>query len=272
MPATLKPVTDPILIGWGRHMAAKGRSPGTIEQRQRYAGLMLAGRHPNTITTEDIELWLSGFDWAPETRRSAIASVRMFFRWWEATHPGQPSPAESLEAPPGSAPCPKPCPDDVLQAAMDRARGDRWWLLRIASATGLRRAELASLTPSMVEGRFLRVRGKGGKVRRVPVPDDVRRWIAGRGEWVFPSPYGGHVHPDAIGRRLTRSLGPPWTAHTLRHRYATTTYASCRNLAVVQKLLGHASLATTERYLATGDEDLLQAVAWTQQPTLRLVG
>jgi len=266
-------MTDPIMVSWGRHMGAKGRSPGTIRLRQRYVLRLLKNRHPAVITTADIEEWLAAHPhWKPATRRSAVGSIRVFYKWWSATTT-ESSPAELLEAPPQSTPCPKPCPDDVYEAALDRAKGERWWLLRIAGATGLRRAELAALHSDNVEGRFIRVRGKGVKVRRVPIPDDVRTWLLGREGWAFPSPYnGGHVQPDAIGKRLARALGEPWTAHTLRHRFATTTYARCRNLTVVQRLLGHSSLETTQRYLATGDEDLLSAVEWTEAPGLRLVG
>lgn len=275
MPATLIPMTDPIMVSWGRHLGAKGRSTGTIEMRQRYVCRMLDHRNPASVTTADIEEWLAGFpEWAPETRRSAIASLRSFYAWWCVTHPGAVNPAGGLEAPGHSEPCPKPCPDAVFEAALERARGDRWWLLRIAGSTGLRRAELAGLSPRMVEGQFLRIRGKGNKTRRVPIQTDVQQWLSGRGPWAFPSRYSGHGHvePDAVGRRIARALGQPWTAHTLRHRFATVTYRACGNLTVVMRLLGHSSLATTERYLATGDDDLLSAVAWAERPTLQLVG
>lgn len=271
MPATVIPMTDPIMVSWGRHMAAKGRSPGTIHIRQHYLQRMLAGRHPDTITVTDIEQWLAEYPhWSPNTRRCAVASIRSFYRWRDAAT----NPAATLEAPRQSAPCPKPCPDHIYEAALAHATGDQWWLLRIAGATGMRRAELASLSPANVEGHFLRVRGKGSKTRRIPAPEDVRGWLLSREVWAWPSPYAGHGHvdPDAVGKRLARSLGRPWTAHTLRHRFATVTYAACHDLAVVQRLLGHASLATTERYLATGDEQLVAAVAWADRPPLRLAG
>lgn len=272
MPAKLVAMTDPIMVSWGCHLGAKGRSQGTIDMRQRYMVRFLRGRHPSAVTTDDIEHWLAAHpEWTPATRRSAVASLRVFFAWWSAKS-GMSNPACALEAPRQSDPCPKPCPDDVYEAALTRARGDRWWLLRIAGSTGLRRAELAALHSDSVEDRFIRVRGKGGKVRRIPIPDDVRAWLLGREGWAFPSPYGGHVQPDAVGKRIARSLGHPWTAHTLRHRYATVTYAQCGRLTVVQKLLGHSSLETTQRYLATGDEELVAAVAWTAAPGLRLVG
>ena len=53
-------------------------------------------------------------------------------------------------------------------------------------------------------------------------------------------------------------------AHSLRHRYATTTYAATHDLLLVSKLLGHASVETTQRYIAMPDERLRAAVAATR--------
>ena len=58
--------------------------------------------------------------------------------------------------------------------------------------------------------------------------------------------------------------GDGWTAHSLRHRYATTTYAVTRDLLLVSKLLGHASVETTQRYIAMPDDRLRAAVEATR--------
>jgi integrase len=287
VPAKVVPVTDPILIGFGAHLGAMGRGQGTIAQRQRYARRLLAGRHPGQLDVDDVELWLAAHPhWADNTRRSAITSICQFYAWWipwerrrraRERRAGEPKakrakdPTRHLEAPPEAEPCPKPCPDDVFEAALSRAGGDRYWLLRVAESTGMRRAELAGLHSDMLVGRCVTIEGKGRKKRTIPVTSDVAAWLAGRG-WAFPSPYGGHVQADAVGKRLTRALGRPWTAHSLRHKFATRTYAECGSLVIVQRLLGHASLATTQRYLGVTDQELAAAVAWAERPTLRLVG
>lgn len=287
MPAMIVPVTDPILLGWGAHLGAKGRSQGTIALRQKYVRRMLGGRHPSQIDVDDIEVWLAAHPhWADNTRRSAIESISQFYRWWVVWErrrqireraPGErkpkrlKNPARNLESPPEAEPCPKPCPDAVFEAALARSTGERYWLLRIAEATGMRRAELAALHSDMLNAGVVTIEGKGRKKRAIPVPPDVAGWLSGRG-WAFPSPYGGHVKADAIGTRIARTLGKGWTAHTLRHKFATRTYAECGSLVVVQKLLGHASLTTTQRYLGVTDSELRAAVAWAERPTLRLVG
>jgi len=66
-----------------------------------------------------------------------------------------------------------------------------------------------------------------------------------------------------VGRIMSDALGGPrsgWTAHTLRHRFATRAYAGDRDILSVQQLLGHSSVATTQRYTAPPDDALRKAV------------
>jgi site-specific recombinase XerD len=59
---------------------------------------------------------------------------------------------------------------------------------------------------------------------------------------------------------MSALLGPGWTAHSLRHRFATRAYAGERDLLTVQQLLGHSSVATTQRYTQIPDDALRRAV------------
>jgi integrase/recombinase XerC len=79
--------------------------------------------------------------------------------------------------------------------------------------------------------------------------------------WLFPTGFGGHITPDAVGRLVSRILPDGWTMHTLRHRFATRAYRrGTHNLRAVQVLLGHESIATTERYLAVDDAEIRAAM------------
>ena len=69
---------------------------------------------------------------------------------------------------------------------------------------------------------------------------------------MFRSPYGGHIEADAVTKRVKRATG--YGPHTIRHWYATRAYAASHDLRAVQQLLGHASIATTQMYVATGDD------------------
>ncbi len=70
-----------------------------------------------------------------------------------------------------------------------------------------------------------------------------------------------HMHVDAVGKAMRRALGFASSAHALRHRFATRAYAGTHDLLAVQRLLGHASPATTQIYVAVSDDALRAAVA-----------
>ncbi len=78
--------------------------------------------------------------------------------------------------------------------------------------------------------------------------------------WVFPGQINGHLSPDRVGHLLTDVLGAGWSGHSYRHRFATAAYAAERDLEAVRMLLGHASPATTARYVALPEGALRAAV------------
>ncbi len=145
-------------------------------------------------------------------------------------------------------------------------------LMQILYATGLRVSELVSLPVAAARGdpRMILVRGKGGRERMVPLSPPARTalaaWLAllDRGEAGPPRPRSPYLFP-ARGRRghMTRErffllvkdlarlagLDPASISpHTLRHAFATHLLAHGADLRVIQTLLGHASIATTEIY------------------------
>ena len=157
-----------------------------------------------------------------------------------------------LEAPPG---------DDAI-GIRDRA------VLELLYACGLRVSELVGLDTDRVDldGQQVRVIGKGNKERRVPMGDEARerlhRYRAGpRSEWTAGKPTPA-VFVSRRGRRMTREsvwhLVRRWaeaagvservTPHTFRHSFATHLLEGGADLRVVQALLGHASISTTQLY------------------------
>jgi site-specific recombinase XerD len=81
--------------------------------------------------------------------------------------------------------------------------------------------------------------------------------------WLFPSRQGGHLSPNMVGTLISNALPDHWTAHTLRHRFATRAYRGTPTLRAVQTLLGHESVATTERYTAVDDDEVRAAMMAT---------
>ncbi|OXN01125.1 integrase [Bifidobacterium vansinderenii] len=127
-------------------------------------------------------------------------------------------------------------------------------MVRAAAEYGLRRGEIARLSSNDViddaGGRALIVHGKGGKTRTLPISDDFAALVLAHDGYVFPGRFGGHVEESYVGTRLSRLLPDGFGAHTLRHRFATRTYESTRDILMVSRALGHESVATTQRYVA----------------------
>jgi integrase len=147
-------------------------------------------------------------------------------------------------------------------------------MLRLAGEAGLRRGEVSRVhTRDLLEGgggAQLVVHGKGGKERTVPISDSLAEPIA-RGAaghtpnapadgWPFPNSTGGHLTAYHVGQLVVRVLPDGWTMHTLRHRFSSRAYRGTRNLRAVQMLLGHSSIATTERYCAVDDSEIRAAM------------
>lgn len=141
-------------------------------------------------------------------------------------------------------------------------------LLELLYGSGLRASELVSLPRRAVAGEreYLIVRGKGDKERLVPVSDRARqafdRWlplIADGSPWLFPS---GKAHISRVRlfqmlRELAARAGIDPTAispHVLRHAFASHLLQNGADLRVVQELLGHADISTTQIYTHVLDE------------------
>ncbi|MEN3931637.1 site-specific tyrosine recombinase XerD [Microvirga sp. W0021] len=153
-------------------------------------------------------------------------------------------------------------------------------LLELLYATGLRVTELVSLPKSAARTRekFLVVRGKGNKERLVPLTDSARQSMTHYVEmletsrrdspsWLFPSDSeSGHMTRQAFARDLKALAGAAGirgdhiSPHVLRHAFASHLLQNGADLRVVQELLGHASISTTQIYTHVLDERLKSMV------------
>ena len=136
-------------------------------------------------------------------------------------------------------------------------------LIELLYGSGLRATELVSLALSAVprDAPFLTITGKGGQQRLVPVGERagaaLRGWLRVRpagGRHVFPSPRGGHLSRVRLFQllrdlALRAGLDPEKVSpHVLRHAFATHLLEGGADLRVLQTLLGHADIATTQIY------------------------
>jgi site-specific recombinase XerD len=215
------------------------------------------------------------------TRRLARATVarkaaalRCYFAWLRRTGHLAEDPAKSLRAPSGRGRLPRVLSPGEITTLLDGPAPtvvdlrDRA-VLELLYAAGLRVSELCGLDRAGVDrrGRTVTVLGKGGKERRVPVHDTavaaLDRWLAegrqhmaGPPEAVFVNRRGARLGPRDVRRILDRRAASPTHPHALRHTFATHLLDGGADLRVVQELLGHASLATTQIYTHVSKERL----------------
>lgn len=246
-------------------LRAAGASPGTVRLRRHYL-LSLATFYPSrtllALEPSDLAAFLANAGWSPETRKSARGALRGFYGWAADMELIRVSPAHKLPAVRVPGGRPRPAPDAVFEHAMLAAVTPRERLMvMLAAFAGLRRAEIAHLhTADRVED-VLRVKGKGGKLRIVPLHPFLYAALVDLPDgWVFPGRIDGHLSPDYVGQILRRLLGDGWSGHTLRHRFASKAYLVDRDLRAVQTLLGHSKPETTARYTQVPDGALRAAV------------
>lgn len=268
---------------WADWMRSEGSRPRTIELRRyqiSHLGDDILRRSPWRVKPADLIAWMAAQDWAPETRRSYRSAINGFYSWAIRAGYTRRNPATVIKPPRVTRSLPRPAPDRILTAALEIASDADRLMLMLAAYAGLRRAEIAGLRADQIEGDEIRVAGKGGRPRYVPVhphlADELKAELACRAEgrrgtgyryvagiahgWIFPGRHGGPITPNAVGKRLAVLLGPGWTGHTLRHRFLTRVLEETGNLAVAQELAGHASPATTRIYTRVSAAALRDAV------------
>lgn len=242
-------------------------SPRTVELRLYHLGRIrrFLGVQPYHVTLEHLNAYTKGRDWAPNTRAVVRASMSVFFRFCVDNDYLEKNPASKLMPIRVPAGKPKPASDDAVKDAYAIADTRTWLMVALGTRGGLRAKEIAAVHTRDVTqepgGYSLRILGKGGKTRLVPLDDDLAQMIVNRGSgFVFPGRIEGHISPAYVSRLVSKVLPPGVTCHKLRHRFATRAYrGSGSNLRAVQELLGHSSIATTQVYVGVDSDELRKA-------------
>jgi integrase/recombinase XerC len=253
--------TDPQALG-----AVDLDAVGTLEIR-RYLGYLHSRNSKTTIARK-------------------LSAIRSFFRHLHKHHVIDRDPAEELHAPKHGKSMPIYLTVDDMFRLLDHVKPVGVLGLRnraiveVLYSTGVRVSELAGLSTADVDRRsgLVRVRGKGRKERLVPIGDraldalsvyrrelDAFHGIDPQADGpVFLNKNRGRLSTRSIARvidQLSRACGlaVPVSPHALRHSYATHLLDGGADLRAVQKLLGHSSLSTTQRYTHVSIDRLMAA-------------
>ncbi|HEY0834775.1 MAG TPA: site-specific tyrosine recombinase XerD [Azospirillum sp.] len=248
--------------------------------------------------TEDLRAYLAHLAHAdavpaPRTVARRLSALRQFYRFLVSEGRRTDDPASALDSPKQGRPLPKVLSEAEVLALIDAARrrggpdGTRLLaLLEVLYATGLRVSELVGLPLSAIlrDGRGLIVRGKGGKERMVPLSDPARDAITAylplraaflvpgreslQAKFLFPSRTSdsGHLTRQRFAqilKDLTVAAGidpDKVSPHVLRHAFATHLLDHGADLRSVQKMLGHADIATTQIYTHVVSDRLRRVV------------
>lgn len=248
-----------LLAGFERWLLATDSADGTIDQRLRHVRAIASRHDLATMTDTELEEELAAIrHQADETRKSKLASWRVFFGWAHRKGMRSDDPTIDLPAVRVRRRMPRLAEDDAIEDALAGASSRDRALLLLARDVWLRLSELTSLHTDHRHGDRLYIRGKGGKERIAYLSKDAAGALdalereQGRG-YYFPGLAGDHLHPQSVHKIIKRLTG--YHPHALRHRGATEGFRATRNLRAVQEQLGHASLATTQIYTHLSDEE-----------------
>jgi integrase/recombinase XerD len=279
-------------------MGERGASAATREAYRRdllelNRFLSQRGRELEQADTADLRAWLAaqhkaGMESTTQARR--LSALRQFYRFLLSEDKIGADPTQRLEAPRAARKLPGVLSEAEVVQLLDAAQGPdpsdirMTAMLELLYATGLRVSELVKLALSAFEqeGRFVRVTGKGGKQRLVPLTPAARQALlaymtirpaflgkkpgAAALKLAFPSDGRAALTRQRFAQRLKElavkaGIAPAKVSpHKLRHAFATHLLSHGADLRAVQKLLGHADIATTQIYTHVLPERLQAAL------------
>ena len=271
-------------------------SPNTLEAYRHDLGHLLAYCHSEEkdvlqMKLEDLQHFAAGIHElgiGPTSQARILSGVRSFYRWLLLDGRIDADPTELLESPRLGEHLPEVLTTaevDQLEASIDRSKpeGQRnRAIIEVLFSCGLRVSELTHLRLSdlFLEEGYIRVMGKGSKERLVPISNravhELELWFydrnlmtikAGEEDYVFLNRRGAHltrtmilimVKRQAEAAGIQKTISP----HTLRHSFATALLEGGADLRVIQAMLGHEDIGTTEIYThidtTTLREEILQ--------------
>ena len=272
-----------IVKGYVRYLKLqRNMSVNTLDAYQRDLGKLLdylkrEEKDVRDVTLEDLEHFAAGLHDIgihPRSQCRILSGIRSFFHFLQLDGYREDDPTELLESPQIGDHLPEVLSTtevDQLEASIDLSKWEghrNRAIIEVLFSCGLRVSELVNLKLSnlYLEEEYVRILGKGSKERLVPISQRAIRelsfWFSDRNlmrikpgeeDYVFLNRYGGHltrtmilimIKRQAEAAGIKKTISP----HTLRHSFATALLEGGADLRVIQALLGHESIGTTEIY------------------------
>jgi integrase/recombinase XerD len=266
----------------------KGLAVNTVKAYRSDLALFFSHRQitdPSAVTEQDVIAFLSHLKesrYATSSICRFLVAVKVFFRFLKREKIIASDPTLYLETPKLWQLIPEVLTLAEVEALLKApdattASGARdLALLEVLYASGLRVSELCSLNLLDVDDQVVRVRGKGGKERIVPIGKTAVSAIdaylgtfrqkggEGKDTPLFITDKGKRIDRTFVWKQIKRygtsaGIAKVISPHTLRHSFATHLLENGADLRVIQEMLGHASVSTTDRYTHISQQHLTQA-------------
>jgi integrase/recombinase XerD len=302
-PPKPKPPTPPLveafldMLAAERGAAANTRAAYLDDLRQAELFFARRGCDLESAASEDVRAFFAdrarAKSQSPRSAARRLSALRQFYRFLVSENRRADDPTASLDGPKQPAPLPKTLAPDAIErlfalaaSKTPREAARLSLMLELLYGSGLRISEMVALTVAAVstDRPFLLIRGKGGKERLAPLSPSARGavndWLAlrsarGRAEKsraLFPSESGSGALTRQRCAQLLKALAleagidpAAVSPHVLRHAFATHMLDNGADLRALQKMLGHADIATTQIYTHVA-RDRLKSLVLAHHP------
>ena len=246
--------------------------------------LFLKGENLLTVTGLDVESYLAhrvDLGLKPRSTARSISALKRFYQYFVREKLMSDSPMLNISQPKAGQSLPKTLSEAEVEALLNAPNTEEAMglrdkaMLELLYATGLRVSELVGLRMEQINLRqaVVFVKGKGNKERLVPLGEEAMYWLeqflkGGRAQmikhatdFVFPSKRGVGMTRQTFWHRIKHyailaAVESPISPHTMRHAFATHLLNHGADLRVVQMMLGHSDLSTTQIYTHVANERL----------------